>query len=190
LICGGFTGGGSHNAAWAISSGHWAGTGAARHAASLGAASSSRDPRGAGRASFSDAVNSHQLDTASVVAGVQAEVFPYDKNLFRTRQGMTASLGQLEALWRGVQGPAARGPAAHDVREVIRRREAAAMVATARWMYSSALERRETRGMHKHMEHPALDPAQQRRLVCGGLDQVWVRPEPSPAERAEPVAAE
>ena len=30
LICGGFTGGGSHNAAWAMSSGSWAGAGAAR----------------------------------------------------------------------------------------------------------------------------------------------------------------
>jgi succinate dehydrogenase/fumarate reductase flavoprotein subunit len=29
LICGGFTGGGSHNAAWALSSGFWAGAGAA-----------------------------------------------------------------------------------------------------------------------------------------------------------------
>ncbi|MEU7811258.1 FAD-binding protein [Pseudonocardia sp. NPDC049154] len=33
LICGGFTGGGSHNAAWAMSSGSWAGAGAARFAA-------------------------------------------------------------------------------------------------------------------------------------------------------------
>ncbi|WP_414505320.1 hypothetical protein [Streptomyces sp. NEAU-L66] len=36
LICGGFTGGGSHNAAWAISSGTWAGQGAARYALSFG----------------------------------------------------------------------------------------------------------------------------------------------------------
>jgi succinate dehydrogenase/fumarate reductase flavoprotein subunit len=187
LICGGFTGGGSHNAAWAISSGHWAGTGAARHAASIGAASDKRDPRGAGRASFSDGFESQKLDTQTVIGGVQAEVFPYDKNLFRTQLGMTASLERLESLWQGVQGPAAR-----SVREVIRRREAAAMVATARWMYSSALERTETRGMHKHMDHPGLDPAQQRRLVCGGLDQVWVRPEADDAARllAEPVAAE
>ncbi|MBO0848535.1 MAG: FAD-binding protein [Pseudonocardia sp.] len=35
-ICGGFTGGSSHNAAWAISSGSWAGIGAAHHARSLG----------------------------------------------------------------------------------------------------------------------------------------------------------
>jgi succinate dehydrogenase/fumarate reductase flavoprotein subunit len=194
LICGGFTGGGSHNAAWAISSGHWAGTGAARHAQSFGSASARRDPRGAGRASFTDGAKSHQLDTESVVSGVQGEVFPYDKNLFRSRRGLTASLEQLEALWRGVQGPAQSGiqaPAQRGVRDVIRRREAAAMVATARWMYSSALERTETRGMHKHMEHPGLDPAQQRRLVSGGLDEVWVRPEASASSAsAEAVAAE
>ncbi|HTV19552.1 MAG TPA: FAD-binding protein [Polyangiaceae bacterium] len=189
LICGGFTGGGSHNAAWAISSGHWAGTGAARHATSIGAASAQRDPRGAGRASFVDAERCHSLDTESVVAGVQAEVFPYDKNLFRTHAGMTASLAQLGSLWRGVQGAGTATGAQPVLREVIRRREAAAMVATARWMYGSALQRTETRGMHKHMEHPGLDPAQQRRLVCGGLDEVWVRPEGA-ASAAEPVAAE
>ena len=64
------------------------------------------------------------------------------------------------------------------------------MVATARWMYTTATQRTETRGMHKHMEHPELDPAQQRRLVCGGLDQIWVRPEADSAASAEPVAAE
>lgn len=62
------------------------------------------------------------------------------------------------------------------------------MTATARWMYASALERTETRGMHKHMDHPALDPAQQRRLVCGGLERVWVRPEETAVEA--PIAAE
>lgn len=184
LICGGFTGGGSHNAAWAISSGHFAGTGAARHAASIGTASLKRDPRGAGQASFVDGERSARLDTDSVIAGVQAEVFPYDKNLFRTRARLTTSLRQLEALWQGVQAPAEPG-----TRGVLRRREAAAMTATARWMYASALERTETRGMHKHMDHPELDPTQQRRLVCGGLERVWVRPEPAPSEQA-PIAAE
>ncbi len=37
LICGGFTGGGSHNAAWAASSGSWAGLGAAVFASRRGA---------------------------------------------------------------------------------------------------------------------------------------------------------
>jgi succinate dehydrogenase/fumarate reductase flavoprotein subunit len=184
LICGGFTGGGSHNAAWAISSGHWAGTGAARHAVRIGSESAGRDPRGAGRASFVDGEASARLATDGVVAGVQAEVFPYDKNLFRTQVGLASSLTRLEALWRGVQGQGEAG-----ARAVLARREAAAMAATARWMYASALARTETRGMHKHMDHPQLDPAQQRRLVCGGLDAVWVRPEVEATAEA-PIAAE
>ena len=57
----------------------------------------------------------------------------------------------------------------------MRAREAAAMLATSRWMYRSALQRTETRGMHRRREHAALDPHQRHRLVSGGLDEVWVR---------------
>ena len=63
------------------------------------------------------------------------------------------------------------------------------MVATARWMYRTAIERTETRGMHKHMDFPGLDPAQQRRLISGGLDRVWVRPEGAPAQREQQTLA-
>jgi succinate dehydrogenase/fumarate reductase flavoprotein subunit len=91
----------------------------------------------------------------------------------------------LNGLWQELQA----GSAEDDVRSIIRGREAAAMVATARWMYASALERQESRGMHKHLDFPELDPGQQRRLVCGGLDQVWVRPEVE-ASRADVAAAE
>jgi succinate dehydrogenase/fumarate reductase flavoprotein subunit len=170
LICGGFTGGGSHNAAWAISSGYWAGTGAAGHAQSIGGSSDRREPRGAGGASLLG-TGSRTLDSQALVAAVQAEVFPYDKNLFRSSQGLTASRSRLDGLWQEAQTGSAR-----TIRDVIRGREAAAMVATARWMYASAAARTESRGMHKHTDYPALDPAQQRRLACGGLDEVWVRP--------------
>jgi succinate dehydrogenase/fumarate reductase flavoprotein subunit len=54
-------------------------------------------------------------------------------------------------------------------------RQAAAMVAHARWVYTSALARTESRGMHKREDHPAADPAQWHRLVVGGLDEVRVR---------------
>jgi succinate dehydrogenase/fumarate reductase flavoprotein subunit len=172
LICGGFTGGGSHNAAWAISSGNWAGAGAARHAKAMGSPASSRNPRGAGRAALPASGGARTLDSESVIRGVQAEVFPYDRNLFRTTRGLNDSLGRLHELWRELQTPAGGG-----VRELIRGREAAAMVATARWMYASALQRQESRGMHKHLDYPEQDAAQQRRLWCGGLDDIWVRPE-------------
>jgi succinate dehydrogenase/fumarate reductase flavoprotein subunit len=51
------------------------------------------------------------------------------------------------------------------------------MLATARFMSEPARDRTETRGMHKHLDYPELDRSQQRRLVTGGLDRVWVRPE-------------
>lgn len=49
-------------------------------------------------------------------------------------------------------------------------------VATARWMYASAQRRTETRGMHKHEDFASLDVAQQRCVLTGGLDTLWVRP--------------
>ena len=170
LICGGFTGGGSHNAAWAISSGFWAGQGAAQHAKGLGANASRRAPRGAGRAAFQSA--SRPLEPDAIVRDVQAEVFPYDRNLFRTERGLVDSLGRLSSLWNEVQARPEQ-----LARSVIRGREAAAMVATARWMYTTARHREESRGMHKHQDFPQLDPTQQRRLVTSGLDTIQVRPE-------------
>jgi len=172
LICGGFTGGGSHNAAWAISSGFWAGQSAAKHARSLGSSAAKRSPRSAGRATL-EATSGRVLAPDELVRDVQAEVFPYERNLFRTRRGLSDSLGRLDRLWSDVQ--TARPD--QVARSVIRGREAAAMLATARWMYATAQQRQESRGMHKHQDFPQLDPAQQRRLVTAGLDTISVRPE-------------
>jgi len=172
LICGGFTGGGSHNAAWAISSGFWAGQSAARHAASLGANAGKRSARSAGRATL-QASSGKLLDADALVRDVQAEVFPYERNLFRTERGLVDSLGRLDQLWTDVQ----LGRPEQLARSVIRGREAAAMLATARWMYATARHRQESRGMHKHQDFPELDPAQQRRLVTSGLDSITVRAE-------------
>ena len=172
LICGGFTGGGSHNAAWAISSGFWAGQSAARHAKALGHNASKRTPHSAGHATL-EASSGQLLDPEALVRDVQAEVFPYERNLFRTERGLVDSLGRLDRLWTDIQVARPEQLA----RSVIRGREAAAMLATARWMYTTARHRQETRGMHKHQDFPELDPTQQRRLVTSGLDTISVRPE-------------
>ena len=103
---------------------------------------------------------------------VQAEVFPSERNLFRTERGLVESLGRLDSLWKDAQARPEQ-----LARTVIRGREAAAMLATARWMYTTARHRQESRGMHKHQDFPGLDPAQQRRLVVSGLDSIQVRPE-------------
>ena len=186
LICGGFTGGGSHNAAWAMSSGYWAGESAAAYAHSLGEKAGERRLRGAGRAALrptSDTGTS--FATREIVEGVQAEVAPYDKNLFRTEEGLAGSLTRLNGLWREVQG---RPRDIGGAEAAMKAREAAAMVATARWMYASARVRTESRGMHKRVDHPAQSPDLHYRLLSGGLDTVWVKPDPASVAAPAPKA--
>ena len=169
LICGAFTGGGSHNSAWAISSGTWAGQGAARHALAVGAAGGTRHIRGAGTAALRPSDNAGAPEEfRDVIATVQGEVQPYDKNYFRTGPGLAASLAVLDSTWIEV-----RRSLLGQGKDAFKAREAAAMVATARWMYRSALARTESRGMHKRDDFPALDPAQRHRMISGGLDHVW-----------------
>ncbi|GAA3867717.1 FAD-binding protein [Saccharothrix violaceirubra] len=163
-ICGGFTGGGSHNAAWAMSSGTWAGRAAAAYARSLGSWSARRTARpvgGAGLRPTGKPVDGHR----EVVRAVQDQVMPYDKNYLRHGDVLSHAVKELDDVWvdarRTLHG------------DVVRSRQAAAMVAHARWMYRSALARTETRGMAKRLDFPAQDPAQHHRIVTGGLDEVW-----------------
>src|SRR5207253_7836755 len=141
LICGGFTGGGSHNAAWAMSSGWWAGQGAAAFA------QDARLTAGQGLYSAGYGNPAHEPDASALVTAVQAEVLPYARNWFRHGETLAASLVRLDALWRQ-WGNAAPPPTGEHA---LRTREATAMLATARWMYRSALARTETRGMHRRL---------------------------------------
>ncbi len=168
LICGGFTGGGSHNAAWALSSGFWAGAGAAAFGKDQRAHTARVLQRAGGVALSTQGATAY--DSRAVVSAVQAEVFPYERNWFREGDALHASLGRLDDLWHRLRQSAPATSAA----EAVRAREAAAMLATARWMYRSALQRTETRGMHRRREHEVLDPGQRHRLLSGGLDEVWV----------------
>ena len=182
LICGGFTGGGSHNAAWALSSGFWAGAGAADYARQS-RTSNRRLLRSAGGVALADS-NAAEFDPARVVQAVQAEVMPYDKNYFRTGDGLTAALENLDTLWGEVRNA---GPSSSAL--VVKAREAAAMLATSRWMYRSALARNESRGMHKRDDFPQLDSRQRHYLVSAGLDDVDVSLRPAPEHPALEAAA-
>jgi succinate dehydrogenase/fumarate reductase flavoprotein subunit len=178
LICGGFTGGGSHNAAWAMSSGYWSGEGAAKFALKQGAHRLDRNARGLSEQSgVPTQPNSHKsaVNTEELIRLVQDEVFPYDRNWFRSEQGLTDSLERLNRLWYEIKQGVSTGEGS-----TISVREAAAMTATARWMYESGLERRETRGMHVRTDFPGKDAAQHYRLISGGLDKVWVKPHTGP----------
>ncbi|HEX3615639.1 MAG TPA: FAD-binding protein [Solirubrobacteraceae bacterium] len=194
LICGGFTGGGSHNAAWAISSGSWAGGGAAEFAKSRRLSEHGpgrREPlQPAGGAGIRACGPIERSLSAEVITrAVQQEVIPCDRNLFRSELGLSESLGRLDDLWRrarsGLQPEHERQPTV----ATLRARESVAMLTHARWMYAVGRLRTETRGMHKRIDHPELDPAQQHRQLVGGLDRVWTALDPERPHSALELAA-
>ncbi len=107
-----------------------------------------------------------------MVRTVQEQTHPYDKNYLRRGPVLTQALSTLDDAWR-----ASRNSLRGSGIDALWSRQAAAMVAHARWMYSAALARPETRGMHKRLDHPQPDPAYRHRLIVGGLDEVWSGPD-------------
>lgn len=175
LVTGAVSGGGSHNGAWAISSGTWAGAAAAvfarGHAGAPVAAVRTSDgpesgaPAGAGTGTAGTAA------PRAVIRDVQAEVVPLERNLFRTEHGLRGSLTRLDALWTDAV------PVLDAADDPVKAREAEAMVAHARWMYRAALARPESRVIHRRDDHRETDPRLAHRIRVGGLDRVWTRPE-------------
>jgi len=176
LVTGAVSGGGSHNGAWAISSGVISGAAAAAFARRPIGGTAAAGRHGLGRDSTSGKTG---VAPAEVITAVKAEVEPLDRNLFRTGSGLADSLLRLEDLWRAaVPGlDADAGPQ--------KAREAAALVAHARWMYHAALARKESRIIHRRDDLPDTDERQARRLRTRGLDHVEVTP-----ERAGPLLSD
>jgi succinate dehydrogenase/fumarate reductase flavoprotein subunit len=168
-LVGAATGGGAPNAAWAMSSGTWAGQSAAEFAHKRGGVES-----GAACAQGGIGLRptrSAALDPEPLIAQVQAEVLPLDKNLFRTGDRLRASLVQLDNAWSQ-----AREHLTGTGRVRVRAREAAALLASARWSYRSALARHETRGLQQRLDNPTEDPTLAHSLASSGLDSVTVKP--------------
>ncbi|WP_067814382.1 FAD-dependent oxidoreductase [Nocardia inohanensis] len=166
-ICGGFTGGGSHNSAWAMSSGSWAGRGAAEFALRERPADHAA-LRGTGQAGLRPEAT-ESVTAEEAVAAAQAELIPFEKNYLRHGERIEPALAALDELWdrtvQGLDGGTGEGR--------VRARQAAAITAVGRLMYRSTLARTETRGMSKRADHPGLDPAQHHHILSGGLGTVW-----------------
>jgi succinate dehydrogenase/fumarate reductase flavoprotein subunit len=169
LVAGATSGGGAQNSAWALTSGYGAGEGAAALA---------RNPvRGhdgpvlrAGRTALRPASAAKPVDDGAAIAVAAAQILPLDKALWRERETLEASQLLLDQIWAEL--------VAHRQAEGLDQvgaREAAAIVATARWCNFAALARPESRGIHLRADAPRTLPELTSRLVTGGTDALWTR---------------
>jgi len=186
-ITGGASGGGAFNASWAICSGTWSGEGAAHYAKNKANLFGERELKRAGKYGI-NAENTAQvienegelvhneaaiseIGIKELVKAIQEEILPLGKNYFRSEPVIQGALENLHELWPKVQSQKVE-----SIHDVVHAREAAAMAATARWIYTAALDRKESRGkgLHFFKEYPDVDPNQHHRVIVSGLDKIQV----------------
>ncbi|CAG9265409.1 FAD-binding protein [Paraburkholderia unamae] len=156
-IVGARTGGGSPNGAWAIATGSWTGEAASRFAKTLGET----------RAIDFDA-HYAQLATSDPHAAAETlerEVRPIAVQLFRSERRLAAAL-------RTIDHALVARPEVDT--SLAARRSARALLYVAKLSYTSALARRETRGLHRREDFP-LCSDDARRLLIGGVQEPAVR---------------
>ena len=165
LVAGAVSGGGAVNSSWALSSGQWAGSAAALHALKSAGATEAVHP--IGEAGLRPRRARKSLDPREIVKAAQAEILPYAKSLFRTGAASAAAAARLDAIWNDVRdGLVGAGDTLAPARE------AAAVVATARWSQHAALARAETRGMHVRDDAPRLLERFAGSQIITGTDNI------------------
>lgn len=179
-VAGATSGGGSVNSAWAMSSGWWAGRGAAGYARRRGVGPFRALSRPLGAAGLRPEDRRSDIDPREVVAAVREEVIPLGKNYFRDGARLAASREKVEAIWREISAHLAGEGAAR-----MRAREVASVTAAARWSLAAALARTESRGMHRRGDLPGRDDRLELSLLASGLEDVTIRPASPAAEREE-----
>ncbi|MFI8972613.1 FAD-binding protein [Nocardia asteroides] len=164
--------------AWAVASGTWAGEGAAAFAVAAERSAHARPVLGAGLGPHA------HIDPRSVIGLVQEHTLPLRRSYRRSAGSLGDSIAELDAMWPGAQFELGGIGA-----ERVRARQAAALLAVARWAGYSALVRAETRGIHRRIDHPDAVAGWRVRQRCGGLDEIWVRRDTGPAAHGEQLTA-
>ncbi len=167
LVAGATSGGGNQNSAWALSSGQWAGAAAAERA-KRARSRHAEAAYAAGRAGLRPTKGAREVDIVAARSLAREEMGALDKNMFRAGPALAASLEALGGAFSELTSHAAGQGLAR-----LRTREAAALLAAARWSKAAALARAESRGMHQRLDAPGMDARFAARQRAGGLESVW-----------------
>ncbi|WP_437727485.1 FAD-binding protein [Sorangium sp. So ce861] len=119
---------------------------------------------------------------ATRVPGLYAAGDAASRELIVGADRLATSVERLDGAWRDAEAHLHAAGAAR-----VRAREAAALLATARFCYRSALARAESRGLHQRTDLPHTDPDQAHCLATGGLSSIWVEPRRPPHEPGPPA---
>jgi succinate dehydrogenase/fumarate reductase flavoprotein subunit len=169
-LTGAITGGGGPNSSWAIASGSWAGRAAAEFAARETGRIRDRRAVGLGRAGLRPAVSATSDSSPDdILETVREEFLPLERNFFRRGAMLRQSLDRLDRTWAEL-----RDHLPGEGLGAVKSREAAALTATSRWAYASALARAESRGMQRRLDLPAADPEFVCSFGVSGLDRIDV----------------
>jgi succinate dehydrogenase/fumarate reductase flavoprotein subunit len=149
-IVGARTGGGSPNAAWAIASGSWSGEAASRFA---------KTQRGARPVDIaSHYARLATSDPHAAAVALENEVRPPAVQLFRSGPRLAAALHSIDDALAARPGADASLAASRSAR---------ALLYVAKLSYTSALARRETRGLHRRNDFPLRSEGASRLLIGG-----------------------
>jgi succinate dehydrogenase/fumarate reductase flavoprotein subunit len=159
-IVGGRSGGGSPNAAWAVVTGAWAGAAAATYAQEC------RYSLPVTQSHFEGQDEGHLADPVATMSLIKNEVWPLQKNVFRSQQGLLSALRQLDEAW---EAPAPTYVSYNEGRR------AKALLFSARLAYHCALRRKESRALHRRTDYPLVASGPVTRQLARGLDVFTIR---------------
>lgn len=168
--------------AWALATGSWAGHSATRFARRYGGANATRKLVALGGAGLRPTGSRDaNLDPHAVIASIQEEVLPVARFYRKDAAIMEPSLAKADGLWKTLRAGLAADTRLHGAdyaRAVVRAREAASLIQTARLIFTSSLERKESRGLLRRSDYPAMVDAELSHVITGGVDHIWAKRKP------------